>query len=239
MDNIAAIIFACERDREHLDIAVRSLLNYGIPVTVAFDQADNCPTPEFTARLVTNFPRGHSLNESPECVAGMIEAISHIHAATVLKMDCDTVLTGGIEHIRLGDYDLIGQKQIISVSDAEGNPFHSYSYALGHAYMLSRSIIDQMIEHKPTDLLRATDDYSRNLLSSNPGPVKWPEDETMSLIAQMLAPDPNRWLLTSKALPIVAHYDHATKKAPTGIFTNFGYDSDREKVIAAMRHFKI
>lgn len=235
MDNIAAIIFACERDREHLDIAARSLLNYGIPVTVAFDQADNCPTPESTARLVTNFPRGHSLNESLECVAGMIEAISHIHAATVLKMDCDTVLTGSIEHIRFGDYDLIGQKQTISVSDAEGNPFHSYPYALGHAYMLSRSIIDRMIEYKPTNLLRAADDYSRNLLSRTPGPVKWPEDETISQIVQMLSPDPNRWLLASKAMPIVANYDHVTGRMPSGVFTNFGYESNRSKVLEAMR----
>jgi hypothetical protein len=233
MSKLAAIIFSCERDKELMKLTSDSLRVKGVPVAVAFDKDDDCPAPGDTTRMKTDFPRGHSLNQSPECVCGILEAMNEIDADTILKVDSDTLLTGGLDHIDFSAYDLVGQRGTI-VARSQGKLVHTYPYAHGHAYAISRELLDSILSHKPTELLKAVDAYSRGLLSKSPGPVIWPEDETISLMAQMLSPDANKWLLTDQALPFVADFDHATQASSPGVFTNFGNSSNREQILKAM-----
>ncbi len=107
--NAAFLTFTCRRDADLVPLwaqSVRRLLP-DAPLVAAVDRVDaDMPLPRKVARLVTDFDRKGNLN-GIEAVAGILGCIQHVAELTglpVVKMDCDTVLTGANW---LSDLDLV------------------------------------------------------------------------------------------------------------------------------------
>lgn len=111
--NAAFLTFTCSRDAALVPLwahSVRRLLP-AAPLVAAVDRADaDMPLPRKVARLVTDFDRQGNLN-GIEAVAGILccmQRVAEVTGLPVVKMDCDTVLTGTRWLAELGYLDYVG-----------------------------------------------------------------------------------------------------------------------------------
>ena len=111
--NAAFLTFTCRRDADLVPLwahSIRRLLP-DAPLIAAVDRADeDMPLPRKVTRLVTDFDRRGNLN-GVEAIAGILGCIRLVGEATglpVVKIDCDTVLTGAAWLDELGVRDYVG-----------------------------------------------------------------------------------------------------------------------------------
>lgn len=111
--NAAFLTFTCRRDADLVTLwahSVRRLLP-DAPLVAAVDRADaDMPLPRKVTRLVTDFDRKGNLN-GIEAVAGILccmQRVAEVTGLPVVKMDCDTVLTGTRWLAELGYLDYVG-----------------------------------------------------------------------------------------------------------------------------------
>lgn len=111
--NAAFLTFTCRRDADLVPLwahSVRRLLP-DAPLVAAVDRADaDMPLPRKVTRLVTDFDRKGNLN-GIEAVAGILGCLLQVAEWTglpVVKMDCDTVLTGASWLDELDFVDYVG-----------------------------------------------------------------------------------------------------------------------------------
>ncbi len=247
MKKLTAVYFACSRDLDLLEWSAAQFPR-DIQVVAAFDEGDDVPESIAGIEKIirTKFPRGISLNQTPDCITGMLGVYHQLvideDCATLLKIDCDTALTGDLTAIPFEEFDLIGQQGEIEAEHL-GELVNSYRFAKGAAYALSATIIRRMASYDVEELLAAVNAFSGGLLDSMPS-VKWAEDETFSLLARMLQPDANRIRMIPDGdgfRNFVSDYDYSLNSASPGIFTNYGNlygtskDEGRQRVLAAMK----
>lgn len=229
---ISVVWFACLRDLAMLQESmnsVRRCLPLGAELVVSFDQSERDDAPIVGGwdgvRLAwTDFPRGLSLNQSPACVEGMLDVFDGLDGDVVVKMDSDTIMRGDPREV-LAAFDLVGEEGVMRFGSKE-REVASYRFAKGHAYALSREVIQRACAHREDGLLEAADAHTGGLLSHSAQRVTWPEDGVMSQVVQMLQPDPRRVGLFPERAPIrwCADYDWATEEvtAPLSYFVNCG-----------------
>ncbi len=111
--NAAFLTFTCARDADLVPLwahAIRRILPEAL-LFCAVDRADaDMPLPIKVTRLVTDFDRRGNLN-GVEAIAGILGCIRLVGEATglpVVKIDCDTVLTGAAWLDELGVRDYVG-----------------------------------------------------------------------------------------------------------------------------------
>lgn len=250
MSKLSVLYFACHRDFDLLKESAKRFIDYDdVTVIASFDEEDEIPKkapPGVDAIITSEFPRGYSLNQSPECIVGMLKQYQEVCQETecdaLLKIDSDTALTGDLNLVPVGHYDMVGQEGIIETSSL-GEKAFTYTYGKGHAYMLSATIIRRMAGYRIDELLSAVNAFSNGLLAQNPQ-TTWPEDEAFSLMVRMLMPDPNRIKLIpddSTFTNFVSNWDFDLETASPGIFTNYGNlygvkkDDGRELILDAMK----
>ena len=207
------VYFAHSRDLDWLTMSIASARHAGFsgPVVVFADR-DDYVLRATDGVQVTDFPRGRGL-EGRDCVAGMIEAFSQIETDQIIKVDPDTVC------MQWEDVDAAwwGDR-----ATAMGPSGPIYDYTRGCAYGLSTDLVREMASHPPEALLDAALAYSEGELASHGARhLAWPEDQTISVIAQMLRPDANEWRLNSDST-WASDYDHATKQPGRGAWVNCG-----------------
>ena len=248
MDKI--LYFACKRDRKLLDFGLKSWHEHfgeeaSKRVVVAVDESESADFEDLKGCqiITTSFPRGYSLNQSKDCVAGMIQTFVELDLAPcerVLKIDCDT-LPHNLDllvNLRLHN-ELVGQKGVVDYRSAQ-RIIAEYDYAKGYAYQLSGRAIN-LIKQSSEGLLEAADAFSNRTLS-NETLVSWPEDQTISQIVKMLLPDPNDWaLFPDGPVNFVSDYNHVTKQKPSNsVFINYGNaqgtkEETRGRILTAMQ----
>ncbi len=240
MDDLTVLYFACLRDVELLKISLSSL-PVGLSVVLAVDEAEReefeklglaqamGPSPRVES---TEFPRGYSLNQSPDCVIGMLEYYDRL-GTNVLKVDCDTACLHFPKLLLASDYDHIGQKGTTTF-DGEGMRLDQYDYIKGHAYFLSRRMIQRIIENAE-GLLSAADAFARGKLSHPAQVLNWPEDGTISIIVQMLQPEPGRIAMCPEGpLEWCTHYNWRTgEHNPLAHFVNCGDEPGKDRARTA------